>query len=198
MKKIIVSLIITISLLSSAFGQDSLTWANQTTNTFYVIPPTNGCNGIWAINHNLFPGCASFTYLQNPCWLSQSWTTSGDTLFVTLCSVPCEIVASCFDGATVICGTGTPIYTSVESISENSNELYEILTGHYYSKSNEGIKLNVEELSEIKLTNEQGQVIAKKRGTGIIEINIQGLSSGLYFISISSEKFNHAEKIIIE
>jgi hypothetical protein len=201
MKKTVFILIATTFLFCSIYGQtkDTVIWTNQTSNVFYVIPPTSGCNGVWAINNTLWPGCNATQYSLPSCWdISTPSQTIGDTIFLAICSVPCEIIAICSDGNMAICRTGTPNYTSIELNQNSKQDFYKILTGNYYSKTNDIIKVNVQIQSEICLANSQGKIITTKKGSGIIEINLQDLSSGLYFISIISEKFKHVEKIIKE
>jgi hypothetical protein len=202
MKKIVFTLITTTFIFCSSFGQtkDTIIWIDQTSNVFYVIPPTSGCNGIWAVDHTLFPGCSDPTVSFSTCWDHSAGfgTVQGDTLFIALCSIPCEIVAFCTGGSMAIIRTGTPNYVSVELNNNSNHDFYKILTGNYYSKTNDIIKVNVQNQSEICLTNTQGKIINCINGLGIIEINLHDLSSGLYFISIISEKLKHVEKIIKE
>jgi hypothetical protein len=61
-------------------------------NTYYVIPPTNGCNGVWAIEDTLH--CP--VYALNPCF--QFDYISGDTLFLKMCSLPCSYTAVDING----------------------------------------------------------------------------------------------------
>lgn len=59
-----------------------------TPNTYYVIPPTTGCNGVWAIEDTLH--CP--LYLINSCFSFDH--VNGDTLFLALCSLPCDYISA--------------------------------------------------------------------------------------------------------
>ncbi len=88
-----------ITLLSTAlYGQ-----YYYTPNTYYVIPPTNGCDGVWAVNDSILStttcspsylitiiptGCASYSHYN------------GDTLFLNLCSIPCSYSMTSFSSST--------------------------------------------------------------------------------------------------
>lgn len=75
--------------------------------TFYTIPPTNGCDGVWAVDGaSLFSGCGgAMTYATSPdgCaqWMNMSF--SGDTLLLPLCSLPCDFYVYCDNGTYVYC-----------------------------------------------------------------------------------------------
>src|SRR5436190_358293 len=72
--------------------------------TYYVVPPTAGCNGIWAVNwFSLECGSAPYTYTMEPMGCLQvNWTYSGDTAFFPLCTLPCAFYITSADGGT--CG----------------------------------------------------------------------------------------------
>jgi hypothetical protein len=176
--------------------KDTIIWLDQSSNTFFVIPPVNGCDGIWAIE-DPFQNCIMDVFLIDPCWTFNSSHVSGDTLFLTLCSIPCNFVMACTDGNMVSARTGTPVHTSVDVISESKVDTYELSDGNYlYSGSNLSILLKSE--SEIIITNSQGKVIGTKKGTGLIRINDIELSSGLYFVTIITANAKFTEKVIVE
>ena len=72
-----------LAVLFSLSVTDAKSQIIYTPGTYYVIPPTSGCNGVWAMQN--IPGCSIVA--MNPCW-SGSYVI-GDTLFVNLCSLPC-------------------------------------------------------------------------------------------------------------
>ena len=100
-------------ILASLLGP--VTSSAQTTiTTYYVIPPTSGCNGVWAIDYPTFLGCSAVTYMWNPinCGTMTGATFNGDTMYIPLCAVPCALTMIDMNGNTCICSTGTP--TSIE------------------------------------------------------------------------------------
>ena len=89
-----------------------------TATTFYVTPPTTGCNGIWAIDATTWPCSCTCTYSVTPfgC-LNSGWPACdsiyADTVYMKLCSVPCNIIAATFSGSVVICGTPPLLTTGI-------------------------------------------------------------------------------------
>lgn len=62
-------------------------------NTYYVTPPTSGCNGVWAVDGSvLSSGTCSppYTYTISPAGCANYDYNNGDTLFFDLCSFPCS------------------------------------------------------------------------------------------------------------
>lgn len=94
--------------------------AQGSAQTFYVIPPPNGCDGVWAVDGTaLFANCPGpYNYFVDPfgCanWMQPSF--SGDTIFYPLCSLPCDLTLTCGDGSMVMCQTGG--FTDVKELAE--------------------------------------------------------------------------------
>ena len=77
-------------------------------NTYYLIPPSSpdSCDGVWAIKDTL----QCYTWVIDPCYKINHY--NYDTLFLDLCSIPCEFIASTIDGrlcAHEICSNSTSI-----------------------------------------------------------------------------------------
>lgn len=86
----------------------SITLRAQTVlTTYYVIPPTSGCNGVWAlgpVGSGCFSMGSSYTFNPGGCAPFGPYTTSGDTLLIPLCSVPCSlVVVNSMSGSYCIC-----------------------------------------------------------------------------------------------
>ena len=63
-------------------------------NTIYMIPPTSGCNGEWAVLDTMHSSgaCIAFTYLIDPVGCAVVNHRNGDTLFFDLCAIPCGVI----------------------------------------------------------------------------------------------------------
>ena len=71
----------------------------------YYNPPTSGCNGVAAFldtTQNCFQG----SYTMSPMGCAPSSTVSGDTIFFSICSAPCEVVLMDGWGLPCVCGLG--------------------------------------------------------------------------------------------
>lgn len=64
--------------------------------TYYVIPPTNGCNGVWAmgpVSSGCFLPGTTYSFVGN-CVMPGSATISGDTILMPVCFIPCNLTTS--------------------------------------------------------------------------------------------------------
>lgn len=93
--------------------------AQTTIPTWYIIPPTSGCNGVWAVDASVYGSCGAVTsYIMNPMGCVQiTNNTVADTTYWVLCSFPCNLTMMGPSGIACICGTGT-----VTDVEQNSAE----------------------------------------------------------------------------
>ncbi len=115
-------------------------------NTVTVIPPTSGCNGIWNVLDTAYSSpfvpCSFPLYSFNPVGCAVVNHRNGDTLFLDLCSIPCEVTELCDSGIIVqVCDID---YAT--AIDKNVNNQQEI----FYSSTNSTIHINT---SLIKTSN---------------------------------------------
>lgn len=105
-----------ITLLSSAlFGQ-----YYYTPNTYYVIPPNNGCDGVWVVNDSILStGFCSPPYMLTitPTGCASYSHNIGDSLFLNLCSIPCSYSMTSFSSSTPCFNCS--VSTSTESVSSS-------------------------------------------------------------------------------
>ena len=112
--KLYPSLVTLVCLYACTHGS-----AQTTLTTYYVIPPTNGCDGIWAFGpySTMWADCGSAPYqwLFNPasCVDPQGFNVPlnvvNDTILMALCSQPCDFELYSVDIGlcnTLICGIG--------------------------------------------------------------------------------------------
>lgn len=163
--------------------------AQTTLTTYYIIPPTNGCNGVWALGP-ISSGCFSMgsTYTFNPSGCAQlNATTSGDTLFYPLCSVPCSLaVINSSSGTYCICNmnwldadnvtapTLQTIFTSWPN-PVNSNVLH--------------LKSTVPLQTDVSLTDATGRIVLQQHfeRLGDMEtLEISCIPAGVYFLKFES------------
>ncbi len=111
--------------------------AQTTLTTYYVIPPTNGCDGIWAFGpySTMWANCgaAPFQWLFDPMGcvdpqgVNVPLNVVNDTIVMTLCALPCDFELYSADSGlctTLICGigpTGTTAPTRPLAISIGPN-----------------------------------------------------------------------------
>lgn len=175
-------LLFAILIISARISSQTIT-----ATTWYVIPPTSGCNGIWAIDASAWPcftsGCS---YAAASPWGCLTTTFPvcdsivADTLYLPLCSLPCNIAASCSPGPMVICGTPPPVTTGV-----NQPFLEKIK-----ASLTDGI-LNIENLNPneiIEVYDVSGrQIIAKKNSGTKEEIDFTSLSRQVYILLVKNK-----------
>lgn len=114
--------------------------AQVSLTTYYIVPPTSGCNGLWAYGpaSDLFGSgqCTGpYTYNTDPFGCAESSSSgsfppfwiSGDTVYSNLCSLPCtfELISAespepcVYCQVTLFMGTGTIEEHTVPVITSN-------------------------------------------------------------------------------
>ena len=174
--------------------------AQITWPTYYVTPPVSGCDGEWAINTSATSGAcgtAPYTYSFTPIGCSTgSVTFSGDTLFVPLCSVPCNMILTNSSGQT--CSSSTPPATGITESGILKSKVYP-------TQLKKGSDITIE-FSEpvskktIQIFDNTGKSVANINvQDGVIRYSISNYSIGVYYISISStDGWTELHKIVIE
>lgn len=114
--------------------------AQTTLTTYYVIPPSNGCDGVWAFGpySALWSACSGpYTWTFDPfdCVDGSQWgqpvplNVVGDTIIMDLCSQPCDFLFYADTGLCAVCyggpliPTGLPGQEADPSISIGPNPL---------------------------------------------------------------------------
>jgi hypothetical protein len=113
-----------LSLVACTCG----TSAQTTLTTYYVIPPTNGCDGTWAFGpySALWNACTGpYTWIFDPidCVDGSQWgqpiplNVVGDTIIMDLCSQPCDFLFYADTGLCMVCFCGPLIPTDLPGIA---------------------------------------------------------------------------------
>ena len=176
MKKI---LTIAIIILTSMIAQAQYTY---TPNTYYLIPPTNGCNGVWALKDTIACQTISIANLsscsQGLC--AQVDHSNGDTLFFKLCCIPCQITGTSGNGN--ICMQATCGLAA--GINEfNTTKELEISWQDHYTFT---LKNTQDTFDRVLIISITGQVIkewTKLNRNENITFNTNNLANGLYVIN---------------
>jgi hypothetical protein len=98
--------------------------AQTTLTTYYVVPPSNGCDGVWAFGpySALWTSCSGpYTWLFEPAGCvdgSQGGVpfplnVVNDTIIMDLCSLPCDFLFYGDTGLCVVCICGPLIPTNL-------------------------------------------------------------------------------------
>ncbi|HLG04489.1 MAG TPA: T9SS type A sorting domain-containing protein [Bacteroidia bacterium] len=164
-----------------------LTLPGQTTTitTYYVIAPTSGCNGVWAINNIQFSACSGGTYSMYPfgCAILNG-PVSGDTMFLQLCAFPCDIDMINSSGGACICGTGTTV-----GVDDPANEAV-FTTYPNPSNSETGWNIWFQQPGnnvEVVIYNSVGQLMAIQKNNSapsVLPVNTSALCAGTYLVEI--------------
>jgi hypothetical protein len=171
MKKI---LTIAIIILTSMIAQAQYSY---TPNTYYLIPPTNGCNGLWALQDtcHYYP---TYTWTGG-CGQPQTWHMNGDTLFVPLCSFPCSITGT--TQSANICLHATCSQTTGITEYNNTKELDITWQDHYTFI----LKNTQDDFDKVAVVSMTGQVIIEMKSLNRnenITFNTNNWANGLYII----------------
>lgn len=121
-----------LAAFMSLFAWMSSASAQTTLTTYYVVPPTNGCDGLWAFGpySTLWNSCTGpYTYLFDPIscvdgsqgGLPIPLNVVGDTIIMDLCSQPCDFLFYGDTGLCVVCICGPLIPTTVVDADPGSD-----------------------------------------------------------------------------
>lgn len=107
-----------VGVLSSASAQNTLT-------TYYVIPPSNGCDGVWAFGpySALWNSCSGpYMWLFTPAGCVESGVGQpvplnvvNDTIIMSLCSQPCDFQFYSDTGLCAVCLCGPLVPLNVHA-----------------------------------------------------------------------------------
>ena len=194
---------IALIFISSVYGQTI--YVGQTSNTWYVNAPTSGCNGIWAIDVSQW-GCSigcSYASASPAGCLTTTFPSCdsviADTVYLKLCSLPCNIIASCMSGQVYVCGTGTPMAgtTGINESALKQSQIYPNPSPGEFTLELSGTN---NELCKIDITDIQGRLIYGGTSSDKkINLNLD-VENGLYLVHIINTVNNETiiKKLIIE
>ena len=192
MKKWLLCSVFLVSIMTASNAQ--ITWP-----TYFVNPPSSGCDGLWAINTSAtFGACGSTPYTYNFTPIGCNSTPvvfSGDTLFVPLCAVPCNMVLTNSSGQTCSSSTGP-----ATGISEASGSM----TNVYPSQLKKGSELTLEfprtgAQQKIQVFDASGRSVENLVTSETIFRYQVPDAAGIYIIAISSgDGWTELHKIVVE
>jgi hypothetical protein len=160
--------------------------AQTTVSTWYIIPPTSGCNGVWAVDALTYGPCSfGAQYTMNPMGCVQlGGPTVADTTYLTLCAFPCDLYFVNSQGGACICGTGTQleILESTQSILTTYPNPANTSSGWnvWMHQTGENVTVNI--------YNTLGQLVLTQETSGaeqIVHVDTSTLSAGTYSAAIS-------------
>lgn len=178
-----------------AFGAS----AQVTLTTYYVVPPTNGCDGVWAFGpySALWSACTGpYTWIFDPidCVDGSQWgqpiplNVVGDTIIMDLCSQPCDFLFYADTGLCVVCFCGPLIPTTIPgaateallSIGPNPVPIGSpVLTLNTRSPGPQHVQvLDPGGRSLLQVTVQGGQA----------ELDLSGIPAGTYLLQVKDER----------
>jgi Secretion system C-terminal sorting domain len=177
MKQLVLFLLLSLSVKLNA--QTVLT-------TYYIIPPVNGCDGVWAINADslLCNPPIFITYAPFGCSQGYNFSPTYDTLYVQLCSLPCDILIMDSNvGPCASASTGT--ITNVSAVKPDVFTTYPnpVKSADFWTiilnESSAAVQTEI-----ISLTGQRVFSTTQQTLNGRVEIDTSQLSAGTYIISI--------------
>jgi len=157
-------------------------------NVYYVIPPTNGCNGVLAVKDTSTCIMAVYNFSPTGCipFNNSISHTNGDTTFFNLCSIPCNILAMGTNSGNLdtcwFCGVG--YNTSVQEKNNTNN----ISVAPNPFTETVSLITTISGEKTLKLYSASGVLVDEIKFIDTSYIyNTKDLKSGIYFVSISGE-----------
>lgn len=162
--------------------------AQTVINTWYVIPPTSGCNGVWAVDASQFGSCGTgpFQYNMNPMGCVQMTSnTAADTVYWNLCAFPCDLTIVDMSGNVCICGTGT----TTDAPEHSADRIVTTYPNPATAAGGWNVLLHQPgENVTVSIYNSLGQLVIseqQERAGQIVQVDISSLTAGMYTTQIS-------------
>lgn len=151
-------------------------------NTYIFIPPTSGCNGVWAVQ--MPTGCVVINYTLNPWGCAMVNHYSGDTLFFDLCSVPCDFTGINDTGN--ICMVCWLLPTGID---ENSGyaEGVTLSPNPFSDKLNITLSSPANDVFEICLYDVTGRNALSHSFSNSTSVNTTRLADGMYMYEVRNK-----------
>lgn len=193
MKKTLLSAVFLLALFCAKIN------AQTTITTWYIIPPTSGCNGVWAVDA-VAAGCGSGPFQYNmspPGCVQMTGPTVVDTTYWALCSFPCNLTIVNSQGLTCICGTGTQ--TGIEESSQSI-----VTTYPNPANTTSGWNVWLQQPGEnvtVNIYNSLGQLVLTEQNSGaeqIVHLDLSSLVAGTYTAQISvNDAVSYNQQLIV-
>jgi hypothetical protein len=168
--------------------------------TYYVVPPTSGCNGVWAVSNSQSASCVgpNSSYNMNPLGCVQiSGPVSGDTVFWPLCAFPCDLVMINSLGISCVCNTGTT------TGFENPADLAVLTTYPNPATSADGWNIWFHEQGNavtVSIYNAFGQLVSREESASapqVLHVETAGLAVGTYIAEIAVDGGVRHERLVL-
>ncbi|MBL7914745.1 MAG: T9SS type A sorting domain-containing protein [Bacteroidia bacterium] len=148
-------------------------------NTYYLIPPTSGCNGIWAVQYP--QNCIGSNSIISPFGCAIINHFNGDTLFFDLCSIPCEYLVVNDSGSVCM---SCLVFQQTTNVIETTEAVEKVTV--YPNPFNNKIEVTNENniQSEIILFDIASRKILQQNFTNSVSLNTEQLAKGLYLYEV--------------
>lgn len=170
-------------VMLNLFQQLVLAQTIITYNTYYMIPPVNGCDGIWAVGPYNSADCNNGNYTISPWGCANISGTSGDTLFFALCSIPCDFIS--MDGTGGICLNCFLDYDFSTTVTETASTAIALYPNPATTTLTIQSMVN-SPWSVVNIYSAQGALVLTSSNIINQTLNIENLSAGLYYLHLQS------------
>ncbi|MBP6391095.1 MAG: T9SS type A sorting domain-containing protein [Flavobacteriales bacterium] len=193
---------------AALIGSAALGHGQGTLTTYYTIPPTNGCDGLWAFGpaSAMYDTCpAPYMYALDPSGCAESpwgWPpfwVSGDTAYSNLCSTPCDFQVWSGNGLCqqLICGLGP---TALPSAGRPAGS---IVSWPNPLRNEDGV-LNLDlhgtQVNSVQILDLSGRTLRTARvKPTLMQLDLHGLPAGTYLLKhLVANTCLRTERIVIQ
>ncbi|MBP9083047.1 MAG: T9SS type A sorting domain-containing protein [Bacteroidia bacterium] len=169
-------------ILSALFTAKIQAQVVYSPNTYFVIPPTSGCNGIWAVQYTT--NCIGSNSIISPFGCATINHFNGDTLFFDLCSIPCEYLVVNDSGSVCM---SCLVFQQTTNVIETSVtvENVTVYPNPFTDKIEVAIKNNMQ--SEIILFDITSSKLLQQNFTNSVSLNTEQLAKGTYLYELRNK-----------
>lgn len=181
--------------------------AQDTLTTYYITPPTSGCNGIWAFGpYSLLWTCPSAPYqwmftpsacADTPIPVNAPLNVVGDTILVPLCEQPCSF--SLFSGEgecfTIMCQL--PAWTS-SGVDPDPGASWVMTNPIAATNPFLELRFNDHHARTVAVIDMMGRTMRSEVSTGNrVALDLHGLAHGHYLVRVMDQKGGADQQLFV-
>jgi hypothetical protein len=180
--------------------------AQVSLTTYWLIPPTMGCDGLWAFGpaSAVMDTCpastwnfAPFNCVDFPGGIPPFPNTVGDTVIVAICSLPCTFQVTTDTGICMVCIA--PVYTTAEAPAYSKSRLR--IAPNPIGSSDRELVLDGLSVTHgtLAIKNATGQTLFAKEISQLpMAVVLPDLASGVYLVEVTEASTRFTQILLKE
>jgi hypothetical protein len=169
--------------------QQAITWTSDVTSNLRIVLLKNGLQ--YAVIAGALPNTGIFN------WFIPATIIAGTDYTVKISSCIDPLISDVSDGNFSIIASGS---NSSQKTITGTDEIANLQVKVYPNPATDKININADRtIDNVRLLNGIGQIVMQiDAGTNHVQLNVEGLKSGIYFLSIETGNTTSTRKLMIK